>query len=136
MPYRFRSQVPLRWSDVDAEGVVNNAVYLSLVEQARFDYFAGLGLLPPGRVPFLLAETTVRFVRPGRSGMQTEVAARTERLGNSSCRMQYEVRGDGEVLATATAVLVFVGDDLRPQPIPAAVRAAISTYEAIAPGPA
>ena len=36
MSYRFTVNVPLRWVDVDSWGVVNNAVYLNLMEQARF----------------------------------------------------------------------------------------------------
>ena len=35
MLFRFAAEVPLRWVDVDSAGVVNNAVYLSLMEQAR-----------------------------------------------------------------------------------------------------
>ena len=35
MFYRFDTEVPLRWVDVDSAGVVNNAVYLSMMEQAR-----------------------------------------------------------------------------------------------------
>lgn len=132
MPYRFTTQVPLRWVDVDSEGVVNNAVYLSLMEQARFVYFEQLGLLPQRRVGFLLAEATVRYRRPGRLGMNTEVAARTVRLGGRSCVMEYEVRGDGEVLATGTAALVFVDAGLRPCAVPDAVRTAISGFEGIA----
>jgi acyl-CoA thioester hydrolase len=129
MLYRYCAEVPLRWVDVDSEGVVNNAVYLSLMEQARFLYFDHLGLLPDRKVPFVLAETTVRYLRPGRLGMRTEVAARTSSLGNTSFRMDYEVRSGLEVLATGSAVLVFVDGALRPRPIPDEVRQAIGEFE-------
>lgn len=135
MIYRFVAEVPLRWVDVDAEGVVNNAVYLSLCEQARFLYFEHLGLLPDRKVPFVLAEVTVKFERPGRLGMRTEVAARTERLGTTSFHMVYEVRGDGQVLATVRAALVFVDGALRPRPVPTAVREAIAGFEGLPGGP-
>ncbi|MBM3961563.1 MAG: acyl-CoA thioesterase, partial [Planctomycetes bacterium] len=39
MLFRFAAEVPLRWVDVDSAGVVNNAVYLNLMEQARYLYF-------------------------------------------------------------------------------------------------
>ena len=48
MTFRFTAPTPLRWVDIDSEGVVNNAVYLSLMEQARFHYFTQLGLLDDG----------------------------------------------------------------------------------------
>lgn len=129
MIYRFVADVPLRWVDVDSEGVVNNAVYLSLMEQARFQYFDHLGLLQDRRVPFLLAEATVTFLRPGRIGMKTEVAVRTRSLGTSSFQMDYEVRAEDHVLATGQAALVFVDGNLRPVPIPAPVREAIQVFE-------
>jgi acyl-CoA thioester hydrolase len=134
MIYRFVADVPLRWCDVDSEGVINNAVYLSLMEQARFLYFDHLGLLPERRVPFLLAEATVKFLRPGRLGMRTEVAAITRTLGTSSFQMQYEVRVDNQVLATGSAALVFVDKNMRPVPIPDEVRETIRNFEDMPPG--
>lgn len=132
MMYHFVADVPLRWVDVDSEGVVNNAVYLSLVEQARFQYFEHLGLLVGRKVPFLLAEATVTFLRPGRLGMRTSVAARTTSLGTTSFQMEYEVRADDDtVLAKSTAALVFVDGALRPTPIPDAVRQALRDFEGL-----
>ena len=76
MLYRFDVDVPLRWADFDSAGVLHNSVYLSLMEQARFQYFEELGLLADHRVEFLIGEATVRFLRPGRLGMKTQVAVR------------------------------------------------------------
>lgn len=129
MFYRFAANVPLRWVDVDSAGVVNNAVYLSLMEQARFLYFSHLGLLQDHGVPFLLAEVNVKFLRPGRLAMKVEVAARVGALGTSSFQMDYEVRAAEEVLATGHAALVWVDANARPVPIPGDVRAAIEQFE-------
>src|SRR5262245_1598499 len=132
MTFRFAASTPLRWVDIDSEGVVNNAVYLSLMEQARFHYFTQLGLLEDGRVPFVLAEATVRFRRPGRLGVSVATAAAVRRLGNTSFGMDYEVRAGDAVLADGSAALVFVDRALRPVPIPAAARRAIAAFEGIA----
>ncbi len=131
MFYRFCAEVPLRWVDVDAVGVVNNAVYLSLLEQARYLYFEHLGLLSGPMLPFLLAETNVKFVRPGKLGMKVEA---TTRLGNRSFAMQYEVRGDEQVLVTATAALVFVDAQHQPCAIPEPWRQAMAEFDAPAAG--
>lgn len=133
MFYRFAASVPLRWVDVDSAGVVNNAVYLSLMEQARYLYFTHLGLLQGHAVPFLLAETTVKFLRPGRLAMNVEVAARIGRLGTSSFEMDFEVRADSEVLASAHAALVWVDAEMRPTPIPVEVRTAVEQFEEMSP---
>jgi acyl-CoA thioester hydrolase len=129
MFYRFVTDVPLRWVDTDAEGVVNNAIYLTLMEQARWQYFDHLGLLPDRRLPFVLAEANVKFLRPARIGMKIEVAACTTKLGNSSFEMAYEIRFQDQVLATGTAALVFVDSLWKPVPMPQAVREAISQFE-------
>jgi acyl-CoA thioester hydrolase len=125
MLFRFAAEVPLRWVDVDSAGVINNAVYLNLMEQARYLYFTQLGLLDDHVVPFVLAEAQLKFLRPGRLGMKVEVAARVRQLGTSSFHMDYEVRAGQTVLATATAALVFVDADVRPTPIPQPWREAI-----------
>lgn len=129
MLYRFAAETPLRWVDVDSAGVVNNAAYLSLMEQARYLYFTQLGLMDDHVVPFVLAEANVKFLRPGRLGMRVEVAARTSRLGTSSFHMDYEVRAGEQVLVTATAALVFVDADLKPCPIPEPWRETIAAFE-------
>jgi acyl-CoA thioester hydrolase len=132
MLLRFAAEVPLRWVDIDSAGVVNNACYLSLMEQARFLYFQHLGLLTDGQVPFVLAETTVKFLRPGRIGMRVEVATGVRELGTSSFRMDYEVRADTTVLATATKALVFVDAAMRPTPMAGNWRATIQQFEQLA----
>lgn len=129
MFYRFDAETPLRWVDVDSAGVVNNAVYLSLMEQARYAYFTHLGLMQGHHVPFVLAEATLQFVKPGRLGMAVQVAARTTRLGTTSFHMEYEVRAGDEVLCRAKAALVFVDEQLQPTPLPAPFRETVSQFE-------
>lgn len=124
------SRVPLRWSDLDALGHVNNATYLTLAEQGRTEAFAAL--LPDAwdgaasspvlaaaslafrrpitRVGVAVVETT--FAEPGRSSVKT--------------RIRISLDGDdGGVCCDGEATLVWV--DLatgRPVPIPAEIRAA------------
>jgi acyl-CoA thioester hydrolase len=134
MFFRFDTAVPLRWADVDSAGVVNNAVFLSLMEQARYLYFQHLGLLTDHAVPFVLAETTVKFERPGRLGMNLEVAARTREIGSTSFQMDFEVRAGDETLVKARAALVFVDEQMRPRKVPPAWRSAIEQFEELQPG--
>ena len=96
-----------RWSDEDNQKVLNNAVYMTLFEEARLRYFAGLGLVDDGRFPFLLAQAHLRFVRPGKGGAVVSVRMATTRLGNSSFEQVYRVAGPGgEVWCEGGALLV------------------------------
>jgi acyl-CoA thioester hydrolase len=141
--FKFIAEVPLRWVDVDAAGVVNHAVYWNLIEQARFDYFARLGLVAGDIPPFLLGEASCRYEKSARRGDRLAVAARVARLGGKSIEMHYEVRrlaaasgagaaGDGERIATAKALLVWVDATLKSCEIPPAARRAIAAFEGIA----
>ena len=129
MFYRFDAAVPLRWVDVDSAGVINNAVYLSLMEQARYAYFSHLWLMEGHEVPFVLAEVTMQFVKPGRLGMDVQVAVCTTKLGSTSFHMSYEVRSGEEVLCKAKAALVFVDSVMQPRALPEQFRATVTQFE-------
>lgn len=105
---RFRVVLRTRWSDEDNQNVLNNAVYLTLFEEARHRYFGGLGLLEGNHFPFVLAQTNVVFVAPGRGGVEVEVEAMTTKLGASSFTQVYRVKdaASGVVWCEAEARLV------------------------------
>ena len=63
MMFRFVVDVPLRWVDVDSEGVVNNAVYLTWLDRAAWSHSAALGVS---------LETCVRM-RRGMAALRTEI---------------------------------------------------------------
>ena len=127
---RFRARCRTRWSDEDNQGVLNNAVYLTLFEEARHAYFGGLGLLAANRFPFLLSACNVRFVRPGRGGLDVEVETFTLHLGTTSLRQGYRVRCGDEVWAEAEALLVCYDPETNaPVPMAPAFRAAIAAFE-------
>lgn len=97
-----------RWSDADAQGVLNNAIYLTLFEEARRALCEELELLDAeGNFPFLLAATNVIFRAPGRGGVAIDVELSTTKLGNSSFTQAYAVKSTtGELLCEGGAVLV------------------------------
>jgi acyl-CoA thioester hydrolase len=107
--FRFRTRLRTRWCDEDNQRVLNNAVYLTLFEEARLDYFTRLGFVRENRFPFLLAQTNVLFVAPGRGGAEVEVQARTTALGETSFTQCYRVLdgASGALWAEAEARLVL-----------------------------
>jgi acyl-CoA thioesterase FadM len=134
---RFRHRTRTRWSDEDNQNVLNNAVYLTLLEEARHGYFERLGLLDQNRFPFLLAQCNLRFIAPGRGAADVEVEALTTELGVRSFQQAYRVRGldggrGGTVWAEAEAVLVTydpaTGKSIE---LPREFRAAIAAFEGL-----
>ncbi len=104
----FEVRLRTRWSDEDNQAVLNNAIYLTLMEEARFAYFTGLGLIDANRFPFLLAQANVVFLSPGRGGAEVVVELSTTHVGLSSFRQAYRVRdaASGKVWCEAEARLV------------------------------
>jgi acyl-CoA thioester hydrolase len=131
---RFVARARTRWSDEDNQGVLNNAVVLTLLEEARHAYFGSLGLLTRNQFPFLLAQTHVRFLTPGRGGVEVEIEVRTLRLGRSSFEQAYRVRAapGGEAWAEARALCVLYDPVTgASRPMPDAFRAAVAAREGL-----
>jgi acyl-CoA thioester hydrolase len=133
-PRAFEHRERVRWQDADLQGVLNNAVYLTLFEQSRLGYFGSLELMRGDAFPFLLGETSVRFERPIRAGATVVVATRVTRLGGKSFDMDYVVRDtrDDGVSARGAATLVWVDEALRSCEIPSEARSRVAARERIA----
>ncbi|MCP3918518.1 MAG: acyl-CoA thioesterase [bacterium] len=129
---RFRAEPRTRWNDDDRYGVLNNAVYTTLFEEARLAYFESLGIMQDDHSPFFLLQANVRFLAPGRGGQCVTVEAATVALGTKSISQAYRVRGaDGSAWCEAEAVLVTVDTTtMTSQPMSARLRAAVADWEA------
>jgi acyl-CoA thioester hydrolase len=131
--YRFSTTLEVRWRDVDALSHVNNAVYLTYLEQARIHYLSELGfaLANPTDVGIIIAEASCRFKSPLRLKEKVTIRARTSELRRSSFILKYRLEGgDGRLAATASTVQVcFDYGDERPIPIPDRWREVLVAYE-------
>lgn len=133
--FGFYHPIEVRYGDLDPQGHVNNARYLTYFEQARVLYFRKLGLWD-GRsfdeIGVILADAHVTFKAPALLGQDLRVGVRVSRLGNKSFSMEYSLEdtGTGQELATGSTVLVAF-DYLSGQtiPIPPAWREIITAFE-------
>ena len=134
----FTVRLHTRWSDEDNQAVLNNAVTLTLLEEGRYAYFQRLGLLDANQFPFVLGQTNVRFLAPGRGGVDVDLSMATTHLGNSSFRQAYRLRAveDGTVWSEAEALLVAWDPATRGgRPMAPDFRAAIAAFEPLLGGP-
>ena len=131
---RFRARLHTRWSDEDLQGVLNNAVYLTLLEEGRHAYSGALGLLEENVFPFLLLQTNVRFLRPGVGGVDVLVELATTALGETSFTQAYRVRDAASdvVWCEAEAVLVTYDPTTGAKaPMPETFRSAVAEFEGL-----
>lgn len=139
-PFHFHHPIEIRYADLDPQGHVNNARYLTYFEQARVHYLIHLGLFSNQQsfleIGIILAEAVVTFKAPLYFGTRAQVGARVSRLGNKSLTMEYELTDDkGKLYATGSTVIVTF--DYRSHvtiPIPALWRETISRFEQLNSG--
>ena len=119
-----RYAVRVFYQDTDAGGVVYHATYLHFFERARVDLLTLLGTdylaaLKDGVGGYVVAEVTLRYLRPALLGDALVIVTRLEEARSSSSVVQQRVMRDGQVLAEGRLVLAFVGPDGRPRRQPA-----------------
>jgi acyl-CoA thioester hydrolase len=100
---------PLRWSDMDAFGHVNNVVFLRYLEEARVDLMWRLGPGAEGESfsgGVVVARHEIDYVKP-LVHRHTPVTVETwvTRIGAASLDLAYEVKDEGAVYVRARSVL-------------------------------
>nr|WP_269479218.1 thioesterase family protein [Rubrobacter xylanophilus] len=96
--------VRVRYSETDAQGVVNNGTYLAYFEVGRVEWLRKAGLsyrkLEERGYGFVVVEAFVRYRKGARFDDELRVRTRLSELERASLRFEYEVLRDGEALAT------------------------------------
>ncbi len=133
--FRFYYPIEVRYGDLDPQGHVNNAKYLTYIETARIAYVKQLGLFTGDsfqELGVIVADAHINFRRPILFGQTVRVGACVSRLGNKSFTMEYRIEDaqSGEELANASTVLVsFDYHANQSIPIPAQWRTVIAQFE-------
>ena len=124
----------VRWDDIDAFGHVNNAKYLTFIQEARFQWafyqYASKGEKPT-LVEMVVAKAEVDFLVPIYvGGSFYDVNLWVESISNSSFALAYEVVGsDGVVHATVKTVQVVVSlETKKSRPLTDPERAFLTQY--------
>ena len=101
-------QIEIRWRDMDAFGHVNNAAFLTYLEEVR-DEFLDRALSPAGSSwDFVLVRVAIDYRRElTQADDMISTSCRLLSLGTSSVTTREEIRRiDGELAAEAESVMV------------------------------
>lgn len=140
--FNHYATLEVRYNDLDPQGHVNNARYLTYLEQTRMQYLIDLGLFDGKsffELELIVADIHIAYLAPTMMNEKIRVGTRTVRLGTKSLTMQCEIENleTGELKARAEVVMVGFDYHLNHSiPLPARMRAAIAAYEGIDPGAA
>jgi acyl-CoA thioester hydrolase len=101
--FDFVHRETVRFRDVDSMGHVNNAVFLTYLEEARIAFLLPLGAEVSSMI---LARVEIDFRTPLRMGDEVEIGVRPANVGKKSFELEYEVRSRDVVAAEAKTVIV------------------------------
>jgi acyl-CoA thioester hydrolase len=101
-------RIEVRWRDVDNYGHVNNAVYLTYLEEVRDEWLARTLRDDEAVWDYVVARVEIDFRREVRQADDDVIATcRLERIGTSSVRTREQIHtAAGTLAADASAVLV------------------------------
>jgi acyl-CoA thioester hydrolase len=136
--YKFFHPTEVRYGDLDPQGHVNNAKYLTYFEQARIYYTIALGLFHKDQsfmeVGVIVADIHVAYHKPTHYGDNIQVGVRSSKVGNKSITVEQCVmnKDTGEILASGTVILVAFDYKLgHTIPVPENWRTKLAEFEGI-----
>jgi acyl-CoA thioester hydrolase len=124
-----RVPISVRWRDMDSMGHVNNAKYISYLEEARVRWLLQVdGFSMRNRIAPVVAATNVNYRRPivWPNGIVVELFV--ERLGNSSVTIGHRIvdeKNDSTLYSDGNVVVVWMDTQTgKSAPLPEAIRTA------------
>ncbi|MCR8556300.1 acyl-CoA thioesterase [Mucilaginibacter sp. BJC16-A38] len=82
--YKYKTPIAIRFSDIDAVGHVNNAIYLTYFEVARFNYWKEAINWNLRENGVIVGRSEVNYLKPITLEDEIFCYVRTTRIGNSS----------------------------------------------------
>lgn len=124
------TEIDVRFRDLDPMAHVNNAVYVSYLEEGRERYFEDVLETTLVDAEIVLAELSIEYEAPIRLGESVTVHTRVPALGESSFPMENAIETDDGLAATAEMTIVpFDAETERSRAIPAAWRERVRRHE-------
>jgi acyl-CoA thioester hydrolase len=134
--FNFTHPIEVRYGDLDPQGHLNNAKFLTYFEQARIFYFKELGFFTPDMsfmdIGVILADVHLAFHAPVLFGMDIRVGVKITRLGNKSFTVEQAIIDHATAKVMCTGQLVVVAYDYHTAsttPIPTEWRHKVTEFE-------
>jgi acyl-CoA thioester hydrolase len=132
--FKYKTVIHVRFSDMDAFGHVNNAVYLTYFEIARSDYWREIVGWDWNEIGIILGRSEIDYKKPITLDDQIACYVRTSRVGNSSFDVEYILvkikDGKEEICTTGKTVCISYNyKESKSSPIPASQRKKMIDYD-------
>jgi acyl-CoA thioester hydrolase len=109
--FSYTHPITVRYGDLDPQGHVNNAVYLTYIESARLGYYEATGIWQSDSgllTGMVVAHNDIDYVASITLGMAIRVGIRLVRIGYKSLTLAFQMESlpEKSVIARGTSVMV------------------------------
>ncbi len=136
--FRFYHPIEVRYGDLDPQGHLNNAKYLTYFEQARVAYWIEMGFFSKDQsfmeLGVILADVHITYFAPVYFGQKVKVGVHVIRLGNKSMTWEQNVvdaETDKELAKGEVIIVAYDYKEEKTIPIPAEWREKIIEFEGL-----
>jgi acyl-CoA thioester hydrolase len=116
---------PVRYAEVDQQGVVFNSHYLLYCDEAMGAFCEQRGLREFVELVRLVS-STITWSAPARWGDTVEVDVSCTRVGRTSATLAFELRAGGRACCRVETVYVYADRSGQPNVIPDDIRAVLT----------
>ncbi len=137
--FQLSHRIRVRWSEVDPQGIVFNAHYLTYFDVAAAEYWRALGESYPESfhrhsIDTFVVKATLEYHRSAHYDDELEVCARVVRIGRTSLSFALEIhRGTDHLLSGELIYVIGNLETQAPVRVPDWLRRAIAAYEVTPP---
>lgn len=114
--FNYHYPIEVRFGDLDAYWHVNNAHFLTYLEQARLQYLQEMGLVDKSdlwKLPLIVGDIHIRYLAPIELGDKVIVSMGAVDIGHKTVRFEYEISGENGTPLYASAESIMVAFDYK-----------------------
>jgi acyl-CoA thioester hydrolase len=135
--FKFFNTMRVRYSEIDGQGIVFNAHYLTYLDVSFMEYFRSLGLdykelAKEGKLDMALVKSTLEFKAPAFYDDLLEIGVRVSTFGNTSYTVDFVIfrSGSDELIFKAQSIYVNYNAHTRSaERVPEFFRSLVESYE-------
>lgn len=124
----FTQDVEVQFRDLDTRAHVNHVAYAAYFERGKERLFADVLGVSLSEASTVVRSLDVDYHAPIPADATVTVALGPIAVGESSLTIDYELRHEGEVVATGRTVSIYLDADGQPTRIPDDWRTALAPY--------
>ncbi|EOR93688.1 Thioesterase superfamily [Arcticibacter svalbardensis MN12-7] len=134
--YHYKTNIPIRFGDLNAFGVVNNDVFLTYFEMAHSGYWRQIVNWKSVSKGIIIQNAEINYKKPVRFNDELFAYVKISNLRNCSFEVDYILTilhaGEEDVCTTGKTVCVFFNYNTnKPERIPAIERQKMIDFEAL-----